>query len=73
MLVTQELKMLKDIFQIIEKKKENKMSKRSNRLFFKDAKKFSLNQFKRSTRKYRKFKRQSEILKKRNMIEREVA
>jgi len=49
------------------------MSKRSNRLFFKDAKKFSLNQFKRSTREYRKFKRQREILKKRNMIEREVA
>ena len=69
----QELKLLKNIFQIIEKKKENKMSNRSNKLFFKDAKKFSLNQFKRSTRKYRKFKRQREILMKRNMIEREVA
>ena len=69
----QELKLLKNIFQIIEKKKENKMSNRSNKLFFKDAKKFSLNQFKRSTRKYRKFKRQREILERRKMIEREVA
>jgi hypothetical protein len=49
------------------------MSKRSNRLFFKDAKKFSLNQFKRSNTKYRRFKKQRDILMKKDMIQREVA